>query len=467
MTTVVIPQKSQTEQNKRVATESEAVREYAAYRCNAGWCVDMSGQYATLMHGKSNRGATTQDIKLAFPGWASSMNLKVDSTNYPAFLAGLTDRVLSQLPRIYGRAMRPCSEEYILDESGLLLVNTYNPITHNDLQPIPAPFNQTANLFGQTVPSILAEMFERVFPVEAERKFMIQRLAAIIQAPEKRVKHGVFLTGAGGSGKSSVLDVLERALGGRHIDRTAIYSRAQGEFSEVFVNNLVVAFEDKAIGSGAENYVYTNLKQIIDYKFLNTKIKFSQRDVMREVYCNIFITTNNPNLFPWDEHERRFFAPQEVVHKTDAEESKQFFAGFHKFLELPETPALIYHWLKTVDMDGFDFGACVRTPYMDELIGKSGTMLDACIGDFLEGREIFHPKTIATHLAGQKAKYSDKDVERILRSMGFGLERMMFRSGEAQARTSVWRKNPGPNRRFRKVTPEEHEFILTEHGAVF
>lgn len=467
MTNVVALQTQARKEDKYVLSEAEAIREYAKFRRNAGWCVDVSGLQPILMHGKSNRSATTQDLKLGFPQWVSSQNSRVEASNYISFLNNLPDRVMSQLPRVYGRGMRPCSDAYIQDESGLLLVNTYNPYAHSNPVPIPAPFEQKADLFGQLVPSIIVEMLERVFPVEQERKFIVQRLAAIVQTPAMRVKHGVFLTGAGGSGKSSVLDVLEKALGGRHIDRTATYTGAQGEFSEVFTNNIVVAFEDKAIGSGGEGYVYTNLKQVIDYNFRNVKIKFGQRDVMREVYCNIFITTNNPSLFPWDENERRFFAPQEVGHKVSSEESAKFFTKFHDFLALPETPAMLYHWLSNVDMDGFDYGRCERTPYMKELIGNSGTMLDACLEEFVESHEIFHPKTVTSHLAEQKVRYTDKDVERILGGLGFSLQRMTFCSGTVQARPSVWRKNPGLGHRFRRVTPEEHEFILREHGSLF
>jgi hypothetical protein len=229
-----------------------------------------------------------------------------------------------------------------------------------------------------------------------------------------------------------------------------------------------VAHEDKAIGRGGEQYVYTNMKQVIDYNRRTIRIKHQQRSVTREVFCNIIITTNNAYLFPWDSNERRFFAPQKIVHRVSKEESGEFLARFHEFLQLPEVPALLNYWLSNVDLEGFDYGRCPLTPYMQELIGSSGSMLDHALDDFLEGRDIFHPTELAHHLTGLKQSQKAEELKAALEVRGFEYQRMKFRAeGMPDDRFRVWRKSPGPRRHFRDLTPEESLKIMEWEGGTY
>ena len=100
--------------------------------------------------------------------------------------------------------MRPCPDRFIFDDNGIKLANIYNPAVMSEPVALPAPFNIMADLFGQQVPEVLAQLFARAFPVEVERKFVVQRLAAIVQTPMKRAKHALFLVGEGGTGKSTI-----------------------------------------------------------------------------------------------------------------------------------------------------------------------------------------------------------------------------------------------------------------------
>jgi len=452
----------------RTVSASQAAQLYARYKESQSWCVDMSGNFPILLHALSNRTATPQDLKLDFPQWAQLSKLRVEGTEFVKFLTSLPDRVMSILPRVYGMGMRPCAQRFIIDDDGIALANTYNPVKHGTVLPLPVPYAEAVELFGQNVPIILEEMLVRVFPIADERKFMVQRLAAIIQTPMKRAKHGVFLCGQGGSGKSSILDILETALGRRHIDRSSSYAGANDKHSEVYCNNIVVAHEDKAIGSNAELYTYTNLKQVIDYGRRNVNIKHGQRAVMREVYSNIFITTNKPDLFPWDSNERRFYAPQEARHKVDEEESKTFFTKFHDFLALTETPAVLHKWLMEVDLAGFNYGSCPRTPYMESLINDAGSMLDKHLEEFLEERDIFHPLLLDDYLKTKKQFCKSDELKSALTALGFEYQRMMFKcEGIKDARFRVWRKKGPPGRHFRPLTDAESREMMTLEGCTF
>jgi hypothetical protein len=457
-----------TSNTKTVLSPKDATKLYAKYKESASWCVDMSSNFPILLHALTNRTASTQDLKLGFTPWAMVSKIRVDCASYPAFLATLPDRVMSELPRVYGLGMRPCADRFITDESGILLANIFNPAVMSAPMPIPAPFDTMVDLFGQQVPRVLAEFFERAFPDETERKFIIQRLAACIKTPMRRVKHAVFLVGEGGTGKSTVLDILETALCRRHVDRTQSYSSANDPHSEALCNNRVMAYEDKPIGNGGEAYVYTALKQTIDYDRRTVNIKHGQRAVQREVYCNIFVTTNNENLFPWDSNERRFFAPRRMVHLVSEEESAEFFTRFHTFLQLPEAAAFLYHWLDNVDMTGFDYGRCPRTPYMQELINQSGTMLEKSVDDFIDDLDIFHPKTLADYLAQRKQAYKSEELKDALEARGFDYKRISLKcDGFPDSRFSVWRKKPGVGRHFRDLTMEEKRDLMIAEGVAF
>lgn len=444
-----------------------AAKLYAKHKTDTGWCVEMSGNFPILLNAMSDITGSVQSLRGLFPDWATAEKIKVDCPSYPAFLTTLHDRVIPEMHKIFGKGMRPCPDRFIFDDNGIKLANIYNPAVMSEPVALPAPFNIMADLFGQQVPEVLAQLFARAFPVEVERKFVVQRLAAIVQTPMKRAKHALFLVGEGGTGKSTILDILESALCGRHIDRSATYTGAQDPFSEVFVNNRVVAFEDKAIGSGGESYVYTNLKQVIDYNRRRVSIKHGQRSVMREVHCSIVITTNNPNLFPWDANERRFYAPQRIVHLVSEEESGVFLTHFHTFLQLPEAAAVLYHWLANVDLTGFDYGRCPRTPYMQELIDQGGTMLDKNLDDFLDDRDIFHPKELNQYLAGRKQTFKTDELKQALGIRGYEYVRPKFKcQGFPDARFSVWRTKPAVGRHFRDLTDEEKaELMMLEAAA--
>lgn len=419
----------------------------------ASWCVDVTGNFPILMHALSDQTASVQDIRLQFTQWADQQRIRVDCSNYATFLASLPDRVMSLMPRVYGKGMRPCADRFIIDDSGIMLANIYNPAVVTAPMPVPAPFDKLVDLFGWMVPEIVAQMFERVFPVAEERRYIIQRLAAIIQQPMQRAKHGVFMVGAGGTGKSSVLDILETVMRRRHVDRTQTFPGANDKHSEAYCNNRVIAFEDKPISAGSEAYYYTALKQVIDYDRRTINIKHGQRAVQREVNCNVVVTTNNKNLFPWDSNERRLWVPQYIDHLHDEAESAEFFTRFHAFLALPGTADVLYDWLANVDMEGFDYGRCPRTPYLLELIAQAGTMLDRHLNDFLEDCDIFHPKKLAAHLTAAKQTYTSKELKLALETRGFEYKRLKFQlDGLEDARFSIWRKQPPPGRHFRELT---------------
>ena len=458
----VLPIKPATKAPAKALSPRDAAKLYANYKMDASWCVDMSGNFPILLHARSDRTASPQDLKLEFTDWANTVNIRVNTTTYAAFLATLPDRVMSLLPRVYGKGMRPNDERFIVDDNGIQLANIFNPaVMPATAPPLPAPFDKMVDLFGQRVPEIIAEALTRIFPIEDQRQFVIQRLAAAIQSPMKKVTHGLFIVGEGATGKSTLLDLLETALCRRHVDRTPTYTDAQDKFSEVFVNNRIVAFEDKAIGTGGETYVYTNLKQVIDYGQRRVNIKHAQRSVMREVYCSIFITTNNPNLLPFDENERRFYAPQFITHAVSKEESEIFFAPMRDFLALPEAPAFLYHWLMNVDMTGFNFGRCPRTPYMQELIDQGGSMLDANLDGFTSERDIFHPKALSMYMTGRKQQYKNDELKAALGILGYEYVRLKFNlPDKAEERFYVWRKKPPVGKQFRKLTNEEKAELI-------
>lgn len=431
----------------------DAISKYAEELTNDSWCLNIGSAFPILLHAKSNRTASTDKYKLEFDAWAHRNKIKVDTDDYSKFLNSLTDKVGSKLKKIVGKSFRPSPDEpFFIDKFGVTLANTYCEFK----PPLPIML---------APPPILAEMLGRLFPLENERKLVLQYCASIFINPLKRPKWCLLLTGRGSTGKSTLIQMVKQALGGYHVNETATFTSALAPFAEEFPNNLLIGFEDKVPGRDT----YTNLKQALDCDEMTVNVKHQQETVKRDVYARTIITSNHHRPFRTDINERRMYAPQYIEHRLTLQESQLFFKRFQEeFMSLPSTPAFLHHWFRSIDMTGFEYGSCPQTPTMTKMIELSDSVLTTLLNDYVDEntllgeKPIFHEKQLLRFLDDKGIRRPSLDeIKSKLTEIGYEHKRsseIKDEKGNSLCRPYQWQ--PITTKRCRSRTSEETTAII-------
>ena len=422
-----------------ILPENEIIRRYAADLAAESWCIDMSAHPTKALHAASNYNAVIDKFRYGFSKWAHANNVRVDSKKYYEFLRNFNERLIPHLPHVLGSSFRPVPQQFFNNAAGALLANTYVHFA----PPPPASLR---------TPDILNDYFERVFSNEGDKKIVVQWLADIIQNPERRPMWSVVLTGVQGSGKSSIFRLLTLALGGRHTWAKSSYNDALKQFSEVLPDHLLVCFDDAPAG----NDTYQKLKQAITCTSMQVELKGVQKLVHREVYARILICSNHPRPLRIEEGDRRLYCAEPSTHMVSPEETAEFFVGFNDWLEQPDTPAILYHFLMDVDLSDFVPGSTLKTETHAKMVGLSTTVLENLLADYVEDSPIFHDNALTSYLADNRFKHPEPDlVKAKMAALGYVKARRKV-EGCGDKQIYVWQENCA---RARSLTAPEKEAI--------
>ncbi|MDO9419962.1 MAG: DUF5906 domain-containing protein [Herminiimonas sp.] len=385
----------------------EATKRYAKHLENESYCHDYSKISVMALKSKGNQEVNPQFFVDCFPKWASTEGIKVAQSEYPEFIEKLPNELRKRLPQIFGSAMKPTIEKFFVNSAGVKLSNTFIPFTP-DFVSIPPP--------------ILGEYFQRVCMNENDRKFVPMFLADIIQNPCIRPQSALVVTGAPGTGKSSLYRLVELALGHNHTYSKNSYTDAFKPFSEVFCNNLLAAFDDC---DANDRNAYMKLKDGITRKSMSVEIKGQQNLVSRDVYCRIMIFSNLPEAgLVIEEGDRRLYCTERSDHLVNEAESKEFFTRFVKFLEHPDTPAILYHYFLSIDLTDFKRGEHVSTPTHKAMIENSTSVLYQSIKEYTDEKPIFVEGMLNDSLISSGVKFPNPDkVKAALSALGYERKR--------------------------------------------
>ena len=409
----------------------EVMKLYAAHLRSQSWCIDSSGATVMALHASSGYPANLDHFKNTFAAWAKSSGNYVDSDNYQGFLTSLRFALPTMLDSILGSTMRPTPEPFIT-VNGATFANTYVPYKP------PRPLNCTAPL--------AEELLDRLFPIESEREWVLQHLAHTVQRPLDRPQHGLLITGAPATCKSSLMRLVSLAMNGKHFYSSNGYTQALQKHSEVLPNNLVVVFDDAT----ATTDTYEKLKDTITRKVQSVELKGSQKLVTREVYSRVVVISNSRRPLRLVD-DRRFFAPAYCEHETSKEDSEEFGSRLADWLTEDGTPAILHHWLMGVDLTGFKVSGCPRTETLIQMEGASTPALERHIKGFIESRTaadelspVFHEKAIAEYVndAGLKRISTDEIAYKLV-SMGYEHKRrrdpdQVKKDGDKDLYVYVW-----------------------------
>jgi hypothetical protein len=433
---------------------NDAARLYADHLKSKSWCVNVSSFPAKALHITSNEECLIESFRYDFPAWAKAKGVRVDTNNYADFLKTLTDRLIYLLPRVNGVSFKPVPDPIFSSPSGLKYANTYVPFRPD----VPSEFE---------MPEILTEYLDRVFMNDQDRKFVIQWLADIIQNPLRRPQWAICITGLPGTGKSSIYRLVKAALGGRYVWNHNTYDSAFKQFSEVLPNHLLVAFDDAPAGSNT----YELLKLAITCSTREVEIKGEQKRVSREVFARILVCSNDVRPLSLDESDRRFYCTEYSTHKIDPEETAAFFVRFNEWIESPDTPAIIYHWLMNVDLSDFKPGSTIQTPTHAAMVGLSTSVFERCLKDFISADDgespVFLRQTLLRHLSQQGFKNPNLDSIKLkMDKLGYEESRRVVKGCNYGKKVYLWQLKPKNSVRAPSLTPEQEERICEEWKTV-
>lgn len=413
--------------------QAARLRQFAEHMAGKSWCVDVSGTRPVALHADSNRPASSEVFTYEYVDWERSQQLGALPSRGDNFSRLVQEGVIQELPRVFGSSFRPTDEKFF-ESRGALMANTYRPY-------------RPEAVVSEAGVQLLEELSQRLFTDVSERNQVLQYLAHIVFRPAERPQFGLLITGAGGTGKSLLITLVEKALGGRHSWRENDYNTAFKPFSEVLPNNLLVAFDD----APAKGSTYDQLKHAITSQNQEVEIKGVQRRVLREVYARIVVLSNDRKPFDLTD-DRRFFVPRYCVHKSNKTESDHFFQAFVGWLGSAESGAVIYHWLSQIDLSDFNLTAPEITDTHRSMSHTSSSSLDEIVSGYVQDRRLVHIDEVSAHAARMGISSPNvRDVAKALANAGYISRRRSHPSGTGQLELWV----PAARRRQRSLTTEE------------
>lgn len=436
-------------------SQSEAIKLFAADLVSQSVYINTSAFPLKLFYARANRTEAVDALEIKFPKWARAKGVRIDPDKYSDFLRNLPKRVMSKMPLILGTAFRPCDVGHFIDHVGAPLANTFVPFN-------PAPTVQPDL-------AILEEYFDRIFENEEDRKTTLQFLAHIIQQPMVRPQWGLLVTGKAGCGKSSLYSLLRLAMGGKHVYSDNQYSPPFARFSETLPNNVLVCFDDATASKGT----YEDLKLAVTRTIMPVETKHAQGYVEREVYARIAVISNNVRPFTFPSDCRRFYVLEYMTHVSKHNpdgcelNTAEFFERFIKWINDADTPAILYHYFKTIDLSDFKSGSCVKTANHKLLAGLSLSVVDSLIDNFFEDYGTayrFHPDELLSYLKSNGAEHPNLDSLKLkLAAIGYEHKRRDIKDAKGKLRKHpVWQPI---STRSPSFTPEEETRIKESSGT--
>lgn len=376
-----------------------AARQFAKHLEALSYCIDESSWPLKALHTNSNSDSSIDSFRYDFPSFAKSQNIRVTG-DYSTFLHSLTDRLAYLMPRVKATSFKPMSGQIFTNKFGLRCANTY------------VPFKPAVS--GDFImPLILEQYLKRVFMNPEDCKIVVEWLADIIQNPMRRPEWGVYMQGDSGTGKSSIYRVLLAALGDKHGWFKNDYTEPFTKFSEVWADNLIVFFDD----APAQKTTYQKLKQAITRKSMQVQLKGQQKLMEREVYSRVLICYNPiaGNQLIGEKGERRLYVCEPSIHEKDEASTAEWFVGFNDWMEEPDAPTILYHWLKSIDLKDFKPGSITRTAAHARFVGLSASAFSDCIEAFVapedgQPRPVFIPRQLTDHLTRHGFRYPDMEA---------------------------------------------------------
>ncbi len=242
--------------------------------------------------------------------------------------------------------------------------------------------------------SLWLEHFKVLGLENADIEHLLQWMAFTLRHPERKINHGVILSGLEGVGKDGVFTPLDRALAENAtiMDAVSLFS----DFNAELLGRKFVRINETALGGerGSRN-IEEKLKPMLatppERIWVNEKgiAKFEVRNIF-----NVAITTNSNHPLHISPGSRRYFALRSDLDMQgpDGNITPQWRAYWQRFWAWMRDEAgwehCVWHLMNRVSLANFDPGlAPPSTAFRRQIQADSRSDLEAAIAELIETRE--------------------------------------------------------------------------------
>lgn len=393
------PSKPSATENKPTAEEKATIAEYVQHLKARGFCkIDSAAQNRTQLF---NRYADERDairsfayIDEDFSSWLHKYRRECEFRSVPY--------IVRTLPHIVGTKFVPGGKDFHTDKrTGFHYANTYRRFE---------PSESSAD-----VSPLLHEFFERLAPIEAERRIFLQYIGHMFQRPGDRPSFHILIPSDPGTGKGFLMQAILTPL----LHHTVVarnFRAVMGQFSSVLESSLLVLLDD--CKSSSDN-TQTQLKSILseERQYIERK---HQQGTMVPTYTRFILASNEEKPLHLEEGERRWFALSRAVHRVDRFETQAFIQQLADWLALPGSLCKVYNYFMSIDLTGFNPKSAPASAELERIIGMSRNPYAEFIAEYTEDRKLFtRAELIAALQAEGLSKPSDQHLPHLIREAGY------------------------------------------------
>lgn len=386
--------------------------------------------------------------------YATRMDREIAPRNTNGGVVNPVDFWLSdlQLQHISGVSYRPDQPFPLYREHGALYKNLFLMPAHSDS-------SGTLDVFH--------DYFREFIPKTKEREWLLDHIAYKFRNPEQAQVGVVFVSPEGGTGRGTLLDILQKLFSERNVrslpESMIMKKSSQSSFSGNFMSSVILFCEEitssEDMTQTQQHHAYNNLKELVDPRprTMTLPVKYGADRVIY-VCPSFFLATNNSDAIPIPREDRRF-----VVLQNGRQRSWDFWKRLRAWMEHPHNIGALAAWLRNRDLSSYRPQEILMTSARSKMILETRYSSEEAVSNVMDDITIElggRPWVLAFEAIVEQARELDNSlkgtrgsrrVRKVLEQMGYESPRHAGRKDDKRERMRL--RVAGPLGESQRVQP--------------
>jgi hypothetical protein len=257
-------------------------------------------------------------------------------------------------------------------------------------------------------------------------------LAQRLQEPSKPPLMAILLRGEHGTGKNFWIDnIMNHLLGDSNCVSVGL-NDLTGRNTKDLYQTLLVHVEEM---NDTRHKAGDKMKKLITEETARTEAKFMNATVETK-YFGIIASSNVFDPIRIESNDRRWFVPAYSKHLDNCNETKAFFRGFANWLEKSDGLQMIFDYLHSLDIRGYDFRSPPNTSAKDEIMEEQTATEDNTTSASIELYELYKNCVFSPTDVTHAWKITEPSARKALKNAGFVSVKRRWVSGKGINPTS-------------------------------